>query len=131
MPWLEIVTDAVRWWGAIAGVILVGIYIQSRLHHIRTGVWPEFKLKPWTLPMFAGSLGAFLVLMGGGIPFVRRVDWYTVDGLAFGLVALTGWYFVSVAGWLFVILKTTDLGLMRKVSWVTAAVMFAAAWASV
>lgn len=102
MTAIEIYTDAVRWWGFIAGVIGLSDFRR------RVTVWrAEKRWMPVRLLWMDAAAKAlvclFLVSAGLVIPFTSRVPGFTLQSQSFLAIMAAAWTCASGAGWSYVI----------------------------
>ncbi|MED5545619.1 MAG: hypothetical protein VYD90_10235 [Pseudomonadota bacterium] len=102
MSAIEIYTDAVRWWGFIAGVIGLSDF------HRRVTAWrceqPWMPVRLIWMDAAAKALVClFLVSAGLVIPFTSRINGFTLESQSFLAVMAAAWTCISGAGWSYVI----------------------------
>ena len=101
--------DAIRWWGAIAGVIgMSDVWRWYRRPPPRTATpniaW--LALTAWFL------LCVFLVLLGTSIPLTSRIASFGASTAKFMWIVAVGWTCVSLSGWCFVIARAEGAKVM-------------------
>lgn len=118
---LLVITNALRWWGCIAGVICLADFFKhievirnDRLVYHRMGT---------------GLIAVFLILMGFVIPLsTHGVSYFIADSLIFNLILLIGWTAISLAGWMSVFKYSINVPHMKRVAALTLGVMLYASW---
>jgi hypothetical protein len=92
---LAVLTDGLRWWGALAGFVL--LWMLSHRHIVPA----TFKMHRAGIVAFA----AFLVIAGSLIPVTTRWTWLAQGTLEWACIVLAFWTCAALAGWLFVLAK--------------------------
>ena len=122
--WLDTFTDAVRWWGCVAGFLGVDDfrhrYLGYRRHHRHPAI--DLWLDAWAKLLVC----LFLIGAGLAIPLVGRLAFFNVGMLS--IVMAVMWPCVSTAGWLYVISRAANKPIMAGVATGTLACMALAAW---
>ena len=111
-------TDAIRWWGALAG--LIGVADVWRWFTARTDA--ERFYGPALAATGRLSLCFFLLLAGVSIPMTVRLPGFTPTSPLFLEIMAVAWASISTSGWLFVVSRSRHHWLMAA----TAALAYAA-----
>lgn len=105
-------TDAVRLWGALAGII--GLASILAPHHGQPSVVP-----PWSHPITQAGMCAFLVIAGLTLPITSHSEFLDPDDLLFAVLMLAAWYCIAVAAWAALVRHSIWIVAMRAASWLT------------
>ena len=116
-------TDAVRWWGALAG--LIGVADVWRWFTARTDA--ERFYGPAIAASGRLSLCFFLLLAGISIPMTVRLPGFTAESPTFILIMAAAWLAISTSGWLFVVSRSRHHWLMVATASLAYVVMLFAA----
>ena len=102
MPAIEIYTDAVRWWGFLAGMIGLDDFRRRVVawHHEQR--WIPIRLV-WMDAAAKALVCMFLVMAGFMIPFTNRIESFTIESQSFQAIMAAAWSCASGAGWSYVI----------------------------
>jgi hypothetical protein len=119
---LTIYFDAIRWWGALAGVI----YLGEWAHRFKAG--PVHYAPADILPMPDAVarllVGVFLVIMGATTPMVSR--YHQLVSIYYD-IAVIPWTGLAMAGWIMATSRAQCRGMMIGVSVMALAVITLAA----
>lgn len=117
IPTLILFTDAIRWWGALAGMIGLADVLNYATPRVLNYNSASIKLGVAS----KGLLCTFLILAGTSIPITSRYEPFGYNGPLFLSIMCAAWVAVSFAGWLIVVARAHNTTIMA----VTAAVGFA------
>lgn len=123
MNHLAVFTDAIRWWGAIAGFI--GVADVWRWYRARSDA--ERFYQPALAAAGRLALCLFLLLAGVSIPMTVRLPGFTATNPMFLEIMAVAWSAISTSGWLFVVSRSRHHWLMlATAAGAYAATLFAA-----
>lgn len=111
LAFIQILTDAIRWWGFMAGVIGLADYWRQ----VR-GCVPKHELRH-TKPVVRLGICLFLILAGAAIPLNKHVGWLRPDGLPFAAIMLAAWWAVAIGAWAMTVQYADRISPMRWISW--------------
>lgn len=102
MSAIEIYTDAVRWWGFLAGMIGIDDFRRRIVAWRAEQRWMPIRLL-WVDASAKALVCLFLVMAGLTIPFTSRIPGFTLATPSFLAVMAAAWSAISAAGWCYVV----------------------------
>jgi hypothetical protein len=109
MSGLITLTDGVRWWGALAGMIGIADVLQW------VGAKTEVEQFNSVKSAAVGKSGIylFLIIAGSAIPASNRYGWFGPQSPAFLTLILFAWLLVSGGGWLLAVSRSKNQQMME------------------
>lgn len=114
-------TEAVRLWGAIAGVFGLASIVGPK-----GCAGPS--VPPWSAPVTQFGVCAFLVTAGIAIPFAEYSGMLAAEDMLFRWILLLAWYAIAVAAWAGLSHHSKRMNMMRGAAWVSFITMLVAAF---
>ncbi|CDO34035.1 hypothetical protein [Novosphingobium sp. KN65.2] len=99
---IEIYTDAVRWWGFLAGIIGLDDFRRRVVAWRKERRWLPVR-QMWIDSSAKAMVCIFLLLAGFSIPLTSRMPGFSSDDARFLAIMATAWSSVAGAGWAYVI----------------------------
>jgi hypothetical protein len=103
-------TNAVRWWGVIAGII--GIADLWRMYH---GDPPHIPLRSTFL--IKCGVCTFLIVAGGVLPLMGSMGWVASDQITYTIPLLIAWWLLGIGAWASAAHFAHCQTMMRGASW--------------